>query len=313
MRLQAIHQGEQAMQVAVDLGNTGLKLGWSNDRSTAVDPAHSLPMLAAPPLRLPWRIAAPSSRKPASSNPSGDSTQAIDPEDIQSLADWLRRHAPSDSQDQGRRWVIGSVQPTALASLREVLADCFPGEPLVAVTKDHVPMSTSVRYPEKLGIDRLIAAYACWVFRRVGPLIVVQSGTGLTIDYVDVDGVFQGGAILPGMPLMCQILAERTSALPRIEPVESMGHLAIPGKETVEAMQLGVYASWVGGAQWVIAQYRQLLGDSQLPVVISGGDGPALVPWIPAPAIELPHAVLRGLLLLDPEMADGGVVENSSA
>jgi type III pantothenate kinase len=205
--------------------------------------------------------------------------------------------------------VIGSVQPTALASLRQVLADCFPGEPFVLVTKDQVPMSVAVRYPEKLGIDRLIAAYASWVFRRTGPLIVVQSGTGLTIDYVDFAGVFQGGAILPGMPLMCQILAERTSALPRIEPAESMGNLAIPGKETSEAMQLGVYASWIGGAQWVVAQYRQRLGDSQLPVVISGGDGPALAPWIPAPATELPHAVLRGLLLLDRREFDAEAVE----
>lgn len=301
------------MQVAVDLGNTGLKLGWSNVQPAATGPADSLPMLAAPPLRLAWQIASRSSRKPASSIPSGDSTRGIDPEDTQSLADWLGRHAPGGPKGKERRWVIGSVQPTALASLRQVLTDCFPGEPLVTVTRDDVPMSTSVRYPEKLGIDRLIAAYACWIERRNGPLIVVQSGTGLTIDYVDGDGVFQGGAILPGMPLMCQILAERTSALPRIEPVESMQDLAIPGKETAEAIRLGVYASWIGGAQWVIAQYRQRLGDSQMPVVISGGDGPALAPWIAAPATELPHAVLRGLLLLDRNECDAGAVEKPSA
>lgn len=296
------------MQVAVDLGNTGLKLGWSNDHPEAAGPTDALPTLAAPPLRLPWRIASSSSLQP-----SGESTGAIDPADHESLADWLRRHAPGSAQGTNRRWVIGSVQPTALAALQRALADCFSGEPIVTVTKDRVPMTVAVRYPEKLGIDRLIAAYACWVDRRKGPLIVVQSGTGLTIDYVDVDGVFQGGAILPGMPLMCQILAERTSALPRIEPVESMRHLAIPGKETAEAMQLGVYASWIGGAQWVIAQYRQRLGGAELPVVISGGDGPALTPWIPAPLTELPDAVLRGLLLLDRQGVDCGAVENWSA
>jgi len=301
------------MQVAVDLGNTSLKLGWSNVQPVAIGPADSLPRLAAPPLRLPWQIASRSFREPASSIPPGDSTRGIDPEDTQSLADWLCQHAPGGEKGNGRRWIIASVQPTALASLRQVLTDRFPGEPLVTVTKDDVPMSTSVRYPEKLGIDRLIAAYACWVDRRHGPLIVVQSGTALTIDYVDVDGVFQGGAILPGMPLMCQILADRTSALPRIEPVEAMGDLAIPGKETTEAIRLGVYGSWIGGAQWVIAQYRQRLGDSQLPVVISGGDGPALAPWIPAPATQLKHAVLRGLLLLDRKECHAAALEKPSA
>jgi type III pantothenate kinase len=300
------------MQVAVDLGNTGMKLGWSHIEPPAAGPSEVLPMLAAAPLRLPWRIASPTSLKAGSLKAEGDPSGAIDPDDLESLADWLLRHAPGGAEGKDRRWVIGSVQPRALASLQKVLANRFPGENVLTVTKDHVPMPLGVRNPERLGIDRLVAAYACWVDRRKGPLIVVQSGTGLTVDYVDVDGFFQGGAILPGMPLMCQILAERTSALPRIDPVDSMRHLVIPGKETAEAMQLGVYASWVGGAQWVIAQYRQRLGGTELPVVISGGDGPALAAWIPAPAVELPHAVLRGLLLLDRQRVGGGAVENSS-
>ena len=42
--------------------------------------------------------------------------------------------------------------------------------------------------------------------------VVVNAGTAVTIDALDVDGVFRGGLILPGLRLMLQALAENTSA-----------------------------------------------------------------------------------------------------
>src|SRR5438067_7799955 len=72
--------------------------------------------------------------------------------------------------------------------------------------------------PAQLGADRwaaLVAARRRAVEDDVSPppCVVINAGTAVTIDALDSDGVFHGGGILPGLRLMLQSLADRTSAL----------------------------------------------------------------------------------------------------
>ena len=72
--------------------------------------------------------------------------------------------------------------------------------------------------PSQLGADRWAAIVAARRRATAGgqspmPVVVVNAGTAVTIDALDADGVFRGGVILPGMRLMLQALAEKTSAL----------------------------------------------------------------------------------------------------
>ena len=72
--------------------------------------------------------------------------------------------------------------------------------------------------PAQLGADRWASLVAAWRRSTATDLfppacVVVNAGTAVTIDALDVDGVFRGGLILPGMRLMLQSLAENTSGL----------------------------------------------------------------------------------------------------
>ena len=116
-------------------------------------------------------------------------------------------------------------------------------------------------------------------------MIVVQAGTALTVDWVDAHGRFQGGSILPGAGLALQYLAAGTDQLPWL-PTDSIDRLPrLPGKNTEEAIAAGVHASLVGGVRYLVERYRREFGgSSQIPVVISGGDGGLVPEHIATPA-----------------------------
>lgn len=65
--------------------------------------------------------------------------------------------------------------------------------PLTVVAASHIPISTTLVRPDTTGPDRLLAAWAA-ATRYGVPVIVVDLGTATTVDVVDGDGFFQGGA-----------------------------------------------------------------------------------------------------------------------
>ena len=99
------------------------------------------------------------------------------------------------------------------------------------------PMRLDMHYPEQVGQDRIADALGAGVFFEP-PYIVVDMGTAVTIDFVDKDGNYAGGAISPGMHAFAEYLSERAAQLPKIDPSKSDYSLTI-GKDTVEAMYVG--------------------------------------------------------------------------
>jgi type III pantothenate kinase len=87
---------------------------------------------------------------------------------------------------------------------------------LTMIAGSHIPISTSLIRPDQTGPDRLLAAWAAATIYGT-PVIVVDLGTATTVDAVDGDGFFLGGAILPGLALAADALAEGTARLPRVE------------------------------------------------------------------------------------------------
>lgn len=181
-----------------------------------------------------------------------------------------------------------------------------------------VPMQINVEYPERLGSDRLLAAYAAWsLFGNSKALIVLQVGTAVTIDLVDKHGTYQGGVILPSETTLYSSLAEKTDLLPKIEVDESRfkidmvapGELLkvsrdqlieeqhnVPAKNTVEAIKAGVSHCMRGGVEWTYQRYCREL-DATLPVVATGGGALQLrIDQMPMTIVS--NLVLKGLSLL---------------
>ena len=128
---------------------------------------------------------------------------------------------------------------------------------------------------------------------------MIQAGTAVTVDFVDSEGVFCGGAIMPGLGLSLQLLAAGTDQLPWLGNHFVNILPELPGKNTVQAISAGVNAALVGGASHLVQRYRnQSPNGPNVKVVVTGGDGSLLLPHIVKPAEFVEHLVLRGLCML---------------
>jgi type III pantothenate kinase len=150
-----------------------------------------------------------------------------------------------------------------------------------------------------VGADRLLNAMAAHSGAG-GACVIIDCGTAVTVDFVDGEGVFHGGAIAPGVRMMLRAMHEHTAALPLIDisaggdkPVaesaisdgagSEKAEAVFPpdpvrgpfGKDTRHAMLLGVAAAVRGMAHDLIDRYAEFY-EAYPRVVATGGDAAAL-------------------------------------
>jgi type III pantothenate kinase len=142
-----------------------------------------------------------------------------------------------------------------------------------------IPVETALRDESAaatVGQDRLLNALGAYS-RAKQACIVIDAGTAVTVDFVDGEGVFQGGAIAPGLNLMLRALHDHTAALPAVayeRAREEPGGQPF-GKDSREAMLIGVRAAARGLAHELIDRYAEFFG-AYPQVVATGGDARAL-------------------------------------
>jgi len=166
-----------------------------------------------------------------------------------------------------RRVAVGSVNPAGLKALEAAAADAI-GQGVLAVGRDlPLPIATDVSAAESVGVDRLCAAAAA--FDRLGVACVVADlGTAVTVDCVSDEGLFLGGAILPGVRLAARSLADGTAQLPLVEPCRPDWAY---GRDTREAIIGGLVYGLRGALRGLVEAYATRLGHWPL-VVATGGD-----------------------------------------
>ncbi len=166
-----------------------------------------------------------------------------------------------------------------------------------------VPIPHALADASTVGQDRLLNALGA--FARAGQAcVVIDAGTAVTVDFVDGEGVFQGGAIAPGVNMMLRSLHEHTAALPALRyhdasPPPSEGQIddAAPnpfGKSTEAAMLTGVRSSVVGMARLLVDQYAEYFGAYPR-VIATGGDAQALFESDPIIEHIVPDLTLMGI------------------
>lgn len=194
-----------------------------------------------------------------------------------------------------RKIAAGSVNPAGLRALEAAAAQALQEDVLVIGRDLPLPIETDLADPGSVGVDRLCAAVAA--FDRLGvPCVVADFGTAITVDCINAEGVFLGGAILPGLDLAAESLSTGTARLPRVT-------LSPPdwvyGKDTRQAIIGGVIYGARGALRGLVEAYATALG--QWPVVIvTGGDAEkvceSLVESDLVQAI-VPDLVLRGVAI----------------
>ncbi len=147
-----------------------------------------------------------------------------------------------------------------------------------------------------VGQDRLLNALAGFEVVRQA-CVIVDAGTAITVDFVDGEGVFHGGAIAPGARAMLGSLHERTAALPDLAltrpPTLEPG--AEPfGKNTPEAMLTGVVYAARGMVRALAERYAEYY-EAYPQIIATGGDAPLLFEGDDLVEKIVPDLTLRGV------------------
>jgi len=170
------------------------------------------------------------------------------------------------------RCVIGTVVPAALYNLRRLCRDWFGAEPLVARSILDWGFEIKVDQPQEVGADRLLNSLAAHHHYK-GPLIVIDFGTATTFDVVDAEGSYLGGVIAPGINLSIEALHRAAARLPRI----GIGRpQAAIGRNTVSAMQSGIFWGYVGMIEGIVSRIRNEADMPRMKVIATGGLAPLL-------------------------------------
>jgi type III pantothenate kinase len=184
---------------------------------------------------------------------------------------------------------VCSTVPSLTPVLCRVLKERSGRTPLVIGRTLRVPLRVRYRSAGTLGADRLLCA---WEAVQVcgAPVIVVDCGTAITVNIVDGQGRFCGGAILPGLCMAAKALSRGTAQLPC---VVLRGRVVPVGRDTVSCIRAGVVRGAAAAVEGLIAEARKELGVPA-PVIATGGDARYLARYSPSLRTVKPDLLLEG-------------------
>ena len=189
--------------------------------------------------------------------------------------------------------VLTSVVP-ALTPVFSACAEAFtPAPALVAGPALVTGLIMDVRYPEKVGVDRIVDAAAAARYYPL-PVITVDMGTCTTFNVVDEKGVFRGGAIAPGLSTGLRTLHEKTAQLPLVRPAAPKTAI---GKDTESCILSGAVYGAAALIDGMAARFEEELGCPAT-LVVTGGHSRWVAPLCHHPLTRDENLMMKGLALL---------------
>jgi type III pantothenate kinase len=180
------------------------------------------------------------------------------------IVDWWRR---IENVEQASIVLAGVSDPVAdeLTKRLEPQVDTT----IYRIGRDlEIPIGRRLDPDTKTGVDRLLNAAAAYANVKQA-CIIVDAGTAVTVDFVDGEGTFHGGAIAPGAQLQLDAMHEHTAALPQLQFAPP--DVQTFGRSTEQAMLNGVFHG-VRGLVWkLVEHYSERYGAFPI-VIATGGD-----------------------------------------
>jgi len=133
--------------------------------------------------------------------------------------------------------------------------------------KDSFPFVNCYETPQTLGIDRMVLAAGATLQFPNQNRLVIDAGTCVTYDFIDVNDNYLGGAISPGLRLRYEALHNYTAKLPLLT-LENPKHFT--AKSTSESIHSGVVNGLVCEIDGFINQYKAQY--SNFIIILTGGD-----------------------------------------
>ena len=129
------------------------------------------------------------------------------------------------------------------------------------------PFKNNYKTPKTLGTDRMALAAAAVSMYPNTNVLIIDSGTCITYDFVSAETAYQGGAISPGIRLRYRSLSDFTKNLPLLDTKMPND---IIGNSTENAIHSGVIFGVIKEIEGVKSDYAEKY--SHLTVILTGGD-----------------------------------------
>lgn len=155
-----------------------------------------------------------------------------------------------------------------------------------------LPIKLNYRTPETLGADRVASACGAWALNPGKDTLIIDAGTCITVDFLSSEGIYHGGAIMPGLKINLQALHTFTAKLPLVS-FNRETHVPLLGRTTEESILAGTLGATMLALAGFVTAYRQRCPSLQ--VVLTGGDADQLLAAGNNGWDYQPHLTLIGL------------------
>jgi type III pantothenate kinase len=198
--------------------------------------------------------------------------------------------------------IIATVVPAASFDLRALCRNYLHCEPLIVGNRNvELGIGNKADRPEAVGADRLANAVAAHAHYK-GALIVVDFGTATNFDIVSENGDYEGGVIAPGVNLSAEALHQAAALLPRVAVERTQ---SVIGRDTVPAMQSGLYWGYVGLIEGLVTRIKSEHGKP-MTVIATGGLAALFQKQIAVIDHVDPDLTINGLMLIHARNAGRG-------
>lgn len=190
--------------------------------------------------------------------------------------------------------IISSVVPPVNPTLEYLCRRYFHVEPMMVGPGMKTGLNILYDNPRELGADRIVNAVA-GITLYGGPLIIIDLGTATTFCAIDEKKHYLGGAVTPGIGISMEALFQRASKLPRIELTPASSVIC---KNTVSAMQSGIYYGAIGQVDGIVRRMKKEMGYKEIKVIATGGLADLIASQSETIDVIDPLLTLKGLYIL---------------
>ncbi|HRU39158.1 MAG TPA: type III pantothenate kinase [Candidatus Goldiibacteriota bacterium] len=164
--------------------------------------------------------------------------------------------------------VIGSVVPAITHIFEHMLRKYFRLRP-VEIAGSRLNVKNKYKNKGEVGDDRLANAVGARHFFGKRDMVIIDFGTGITLDVVNKKGEYLGGVIMPGLNLSLHGLFSKTAKLPQVK-LKYPDHVL--GNTTETSIQSGLLNGLTGAINHLIKGIKSEIKAKKIKVIMTGGD-----------------------------------------
>lgn len=189
---------------------------------------------------------------------------------------------------------ISSVVPSLTPTFQELARGYLKLDTLTVSSELELGIKIAIDMPGQAGADRLCNAVALSQFFGA-PAVCIDFGTSTNFDVLSADNAYIGGVIAPGIGLAHDALVSRAAQLHKVELVPPPQPI---GRNTVQAMQSGIFWGYTGMIESLLRRILAQLDAPETRVVATGGLAPVFKAHIDRIDEFAPELTLDGLRLI---------------